>query len=202
MTLEPRASDTAVERDDPRVERTRTAILDAAAELMMEEGPTAITHVAVAAAANVSRTTVYNHYPTRTDLIRAAIEAIGKTVPDPNDLVGDVRADLETFFADLVADLTDDQRAPMIATMMERALHDRTIATVRDDLMSDFEPAFAAMVRAAVERGELRDDIDVPIALASIAGSLLFFRYMSPHGLDAGTARRVFDEFVATNAPT
>jgi len=194
-------STTASDPVDPRIERTRAAIMDAAAELIMSDGPTEITHVNVAAAANVSRTTVYKHYPTRADLLRSTVEATGKTVPDPADFTGDIRADLEIFFADLVADLVDDQRAPMIATMMERALHDRTFASVRDDLIGDFEPAFRQLVDHGVASGQLRAGIDVSLAMASIAGAFLFLRFMSPHGFDAAAAGRIFDEFVASNAP-
>lgn len=193
-------TEAGLRHDDPRVERTRAAIVEAAAELMMTDGPVAITHGHVAEAANVSRTTVYKHYPTRTDLLRSTIEAIGKHVPDVRDLTGDLRTDLETFFGDLVGDLTDDQRAPMMATMMERALHDTSFAAVRDELISEFEPAFQSLLDGAVERGELRAGIDAKLALASIAGSFVFLRFMSPWGFDHTTAGRVLDEFIAANA--
>lgn len=187
--------------DDPRVERTRAAIVEAGAALMVTDGPGAVTHVNVAEAANVSRTTVYKHYPTRTDLLRSTIEAIGKHVPDIADLTGNLRVDLEIFFGDLVSDLTDDQRAPMMATMIERALHDTTFAAVRDELVGEFEPAFRTLLDDAVERGELRSGIDARLALASIAGSFMFLRFMSPWGFDPTAAGRVLDEFVAANSP-
>jgi len=185
---------------DPRVERTRAAVIGAAAELMMADGPAAITHVNVATAANVSRTTVYKHYPTRVDLLRSAIEAMGKTAPDEADLTGDLRQNLSRFFADLIADLCDEQRAPMIATMLERALHDTTFAAVRNQLVGDLARPFQHLIDQAVADGELRADIDASLAMASIAGSLLFQRYMAPTGLDAQIAERVLDEFVAANA--
>ena len=195
------ATDGGLRHDDPRVERTRAAIVDAAADLMMADGPVAVTHGNVAEAANVSRTTVYKHYPTRTDLLRSTIQAIGKHVPDVSDLTGDLRVDLEAFFGDLLADLTDDQRAPLMATMMERALHDTSFAAVRDELICEFEPTFRSLLDGAVERGELRAGIDAKLALASIAGSFVFLRFMSPWGLDRDIAGRVLDEFVAANAP-
>ncbi len=104
---------------DPRVERTRALVIAAAAELLMDDGPGAITHANVASAANVSRTTVYNHWPTREDLLRATIDSIGKATPDVDDLTGSLRVDLEILCQQLVSDLIDEQRAPMIANMME-----------------------------------------------------------------------------------
>jgi len=195
------ASDSRPEHRDPRVERTRAAVIEAATQLMNADGPSAVTHVNVAATANVSRTTVYKHYPTRVDLLRSAIEAMGKTAPDLSDLTGDLRQNLGLFFAGLVADLCDDQRAPMVATMLEQALHDSTFAAVRDQLVGDLELPFHHLIDTAISRGELRADVDARLAMASIAGSFLFLRYMAPSGFDAQTADRVLDEFVTANGP-
>ncbi len=57
----------------------------------MADGPSAITHANVATAANVSRTTVYNHWPTREDLLRATIDSIGTVTPALDDLTGSLR---------------------------------------------------------------------------------------------------------------
>jgi len=187
--------------DDPRVERTRVAVIEAASELLMADGPSAITHGNVAAAANVSRTTVYNHWPTREDLLRATIDSIGKVTPDVDDLTGSLRDDLALLCAHLVVDLTDDQRAPMIANMMERALHDPTVAAVRDEFLGAFHVVFAQVIATAVANGELRPDIDVGRSLAALMGSFLFIRFMSNTTFDDAVAQAVIDDFVAVNAP-
>jgi AcrR family transcriptional regulator len=187
--------------DDPRVERTRAAVIEAASDLLVTDGPGAITHVNVAQVANVSRTTVYNHWPTREDLLRAAIDSVGRVTPDERELVGPIRADLGTLCEHLVVDLIDDQRAPMIANMMERALRDPSIVTVRDEFLQRFEKAFRVAIERAIERGELRCDIDVRRSFASIAGSFLFARFMSSDGFDRSYADAVLDDFVRLNAP-
>ena len=187
--------------DDPRVERTRVAVIEAASELLMADGPSAITHGNVASAANVSRTTVYNHWPTREDLLRATIDSIGKVTPDIDDLTGSLRDDLALLCEQLVVDLTDDQRAPMIANMMERALHDPTVATVRDEFLGAFHVVFAQVISNAVAAGELRRDIDVDRSLATLMGSFLFTRFMSNVTFDDARAQAILDDFVAVNAP-
>jgi AcrR family transcriptional regulator len=47
---------------DPRVRRTRAAVLRAAVDLVSERGTTAVTISEIAAAANVSRRAVYQHF--------------------------------------------------------------------------------------------------------------------------------------------
>ena len=45
--------------NDPRIERTRAAVLEAGVTILFDKGPEAVTHAAVASDARVSRTTVY-----------------------------------------------------------------------------------------------------------------------------------------------
>jgi AcrR family transcriptional regulator len=186
---------------DPRVERTRALVIAAAAELLMEDGPGAITHAAVASAANVSRTTVYNHWPTREDLLRATIDSIGHAKPDIDDLTGSLRVDLEILCRQLVNDLIDEQRAPMIANMMERALHDPAVVAVRNEFLEQFESVFGVVISKAIADGELRGDLDVSRAMAGLLGSFLFARFMAADGFDQRFADAVIDDFVRTNSP-
>jgi AcrR family transcriptional regulator len=200
MTTTPDAP-TTPRADDPRVERTRAAVIEAASELLVADGPDAVTHVNVANAARVSRTTVYNHWPTREDLLRAAIDSVRQLTPSESDLTGPIRTDLATLCDQLIADLIDDQRAPMIANMMQRALHDATVVTVRNEFVAIFEQVFCLAFEQAIARGELRADIDVERSIASIVGSFLFARFMSSDGFDRAYADQVLDEFVRANCP-
>ncbi len=184
---------------DPRVERTRAAVLAAAYDLLIADGPDAVSHAQVASAANVSRTTVYKHFPTRGELLRATIEVMGK--PLPAELTGDLRTDLGRMLDDIVADLGDEERTRAIATMIERARHDRTVAAVRDDLIAEARGKFRTIVGAAVDAGDLRDDIDVDLAMAGLVGALFFKCFMAGEAVDEDLARRSIDAFIANHAP-
>ncbi len=184
------------------MERTRTAVIEAAAALMMDDGPGAVTHANVAAAAHVSRSTIYNHWPSREDLLRATIDSIRSHKPAVEDLTGVLRADLRTVLGPLIADLADDQRATMIVTMMQRALHDPAVVSVRDQFVTEFEGVFGQIVATAIAAGSLRPDVDPARSLASIVGSFLFIRYMSSTVFDEATADRVIDDFISLNAPS
>ena len=186
---------------DPRVERTRTAVVDAAAQLLLDDGPDAITHARVAAAAGVSRTTVYKHFPDRSDLLFVTAEAIGRNLPDPGDVTGDLRTDLRAFLAHLAADLRDPVRTRVIAMMMERAQHDEAVALVRDRFMAEIGAAFAGIATAGVAAGELSSDIAVELGLASLAGSLVYFRLLADQPIDDALVDGMIDNFIATNAP-
>lgn len=186
---------------DPRVARTQAAVIDAAVELLTAEGPAALTHAAVAAAADVSRTTVYNHWPTREDLLRAAIDSIGVAVPALDELTGSLRDDLSILCRPMVRHLLDERRAAMVASMMERAMHDHAVVEIRDEYLAAFTAVFEHIIGAAVATGALRADLGVAESEASIFGSLLFLRFMSATGLTTAAADAVLDEFVRANSP-
>jgi AcrR family transcriptional regulator len=197
----PTTTSTPPRTDDPRVERTRAAVIEAAADLLTTDGPSAVTHANVAAAANVSRTTVYNHWPSQADLLRDTIESLGKVMVGVDQLTGELRADLELLCGQMISDLGDEQRAPMIVNMMERAQHDPTVATVRDEFFRAFAEVFHTVIRSGVDSGALRADIDADRAMATLLGSFLFARFMSPEPFDAGFSDAVLDDFVSVNAP-
>ena len=55
--------------DDPRVQRTRSRVLAVARELLPELGPAGLTYAALAERADVTRQTLYRHWPTRAALL-------------------------------------------------------------------------------------------------------------------------------------
>ena len=55
--------------DDPRVQRTRSRVLAVAQELLPELGPAGLTYAALAERADVTRQTLYRHWPTRAALL-------------------------------------------------------------------------------------------------------------------------------------
>ena len=197
----PTTAPTPPRTDDPRVERTRAAVIEAAADLLTTDGPSAVTHANVAAAANVSRTTVYNHWPSQADLLRDTIESLGKVMVGVDHLTGELRADLELLCGQMISDLGDEQRAPMIVNMMERAQHDPTVATVRDEFFRAFSEVFHTVIRGGVDAGALRCDIDPDRAMAALLGSFLFARFMSPEPFDDHFADALLDDFISVNAP-
>ncbi|MGI9644646.1 MAG: TetR/AcrR family transcriptional regulator [Ilumatobacteraceae bacterium] len=183
---------------DPRVERSRAAVLAAAYDLLIADGPDAVVHGQVAAAARVSRTTVYKHFPTRGELLRATIEVMGK--PVPAELTGDLRTDLQRLLADLVADLSDDQRTRAIAAMIERAQHDPTVAAVRDGIVCEAHEQFRTIVEQGITSGALRDDIDADLAMSGLMGTFFFKRFMAGEQIDDDLAARAVDAFVAAHS--
>jgi AcrR family transcriptional regulator len=85
--------------------RTREAIAQAAADLFHEHGFAAVTVDDIARAADVSRQTVFNYFPTKEQMlfdrdeeIRAALLALVRGRPDGNSLVAAFRGHTREFW--------------------------------------------------------------------------------------------------------
>ncbi len=87
-------------REDPRLAQTRELVLDAAVKLLIAEGISSVTAGKVHKTTGVSRTTIYRHWPTRTDLLLATVDRI--TVSShPIDATDDFESDVHYLLTKL-----------------------------------------------------------------------------------------------------
>jgi AcrR family transcriptional regulator len=84
---------TAAPAVDARVIRTRNDVCRAALNVLIDEGRDAVTQPHVAAVAGYSQTTVYEHGPTKVDVLRDSLARLGDEVGH-HAPVGELRADL------------------------------------------------------------------------------------------------------------
>ncbi|QQM38121.1 TetR/AcrR family transcriptional regulator [Streptomyces liliifuscus] len=79
-------------QSNPRVQRTRNRVLAVARDLLPQVGPAGLTYALLAEQADVTRQTLYRHWPTRAALLFDLIlegPDLG-TYPEPGNDVGDV----------------------------------------------------------------------------------------------------------------
>src|SRR5689334_23301133 len=122
---------------DRRVRRTRNDVLRVALDVLVDEGRDAVTHQHLAEVAGYSRATLYNHWPTRTDLLADAFSRLGN-LPHHTP-TGDVRADLVQELVmfrygmqRLRLDRALAELAGLVASMPQ-------LAVVRDQMVTDGE---------------------------------------------------------------
>jgi AcrR family transcriptional regulator len=158
--------------NDPRFLRSREAIINAARELLLNHGPTAVTHVQVAEVAGVGRATVYRHWP-RTDLLLAeAMATVAMPFFDaPTTPTRDwVRAELITIARQLEL---DDVRA-VTTTLASTALWDNNMDVRRARFADIIADRLAAALDDAAARGELILRLDSRSAAAMTMGPLYY----------------------------
>ena len=175
------APDTALRRGRPRSEKARVAILEAAAELLLERGLSASSMDAVAERAGVSKATIYRWWPTKETLALDALyrewAAAAPVARDTGSLRGDLLAQLRPW-ARLAASRPYGR---VIGALLTQARTDPAFAA--EYLARFVEPRrdmFRAIFRRAIERGEVPADTKVEVAIDLLYGPL-YHRLLHGH---------------------
>jgi AcrR family transcriptional regulator len=184
----------------PRSERARLAVLEAAADLLVEGGLSAATIEAVAARAGVSKVTIYRWWPTRGAV---AIDAYFHRYRSTSVVVdtGDVAADLLAQIR-LLEEAFRGRAGELMAELIGRTQADASLA--EDFAAGWLQPrrtATADLLRAAVARGEIRPDVDLPTLLDQLFAPI-YWRLLMQHGpLDEAFAAALVDNLLGGVGP-
>ena len=180
---------------DPRAARSRAAALDAAQELLVEQGWSAVTHVAVAARSGVGRTTLYRHWADTTSMLKDAItQRIQASHSAPTGLLrDDLIQELDTLRILLHDPVADNG----IRAVIERAGVDPMFAQLKNALYEAGSQISRTVLNDAVARGELSTDLDVDLAIDQLAGPLVYRRMMAGRDFGRDFVVAVVDGFLA-----
>lgn len=176
---------------DPRAVRTRAAILDAAVRVLSDVGISAATMDGVAAAAGVSRSTLYRHFPTYAELLFAALERIAPAPPPPD---GDPIDQVESAVLGLAGALREGPWGAMVGSILERAERDAEVRRYHAAFTAARRAPLVTALRALLEDGA--PDHGEPTDPESVATALvapLYYRHLVLHDPmdDAETVRHV-----------
>ena len=138
--------------EDARITRTRADVARTAFDVLIEEGADALTHAHVAERAGYSKTTLYKHWPSRSDLATMALEALRDF--KHREHTGDIRADLIgqlTAFRQGVLELRLDR---VLSAMAQRATVD-TMSRIRNEINSEGQRPIRTILADAFEGPQL-----------------------------------------------
>ena len=161
----------------PRSAEADEAILEAAVELFAEVGLESLTIEGVAARAGVGKATIYRRYPCKVDLVVAAARCFTQGPVLPPD-TGSTRGDLR----ELVDGLIDDPHRPHRSGGCSRSWSRRApgspeLDRAYADIVAEKRARSMIVVRRAIERGDLRPDVDPELVIDSYV-SPIFYRFL------------------------
>ncbi len=158
-------------RPGGRATRVRTDVLRAAAELLEEVGYDQVAVEDVATRADVHKTTVYRRWPTKAELIAAAVtEHSAEAVPIPD--TGSLESDLQALAREVAANIGTESggrrsRSIAAASAISDELAERMYGFWADRLGQS-----AAVVQRAIDRGELATNADANLIIETLIGPL------------------------------
>ena len=166
-------------RGRPRSPETREKILKAAYEMLIEVGFMDLTIEGVAAKAGVGKPTIYRRWNCKAALaMDAFLEAVTPEIAFPN--TGSTQEDFREQMSKVVK-LMNSPRGLVLANVIG-------CGQANDDLLTAFRKSWLLPRREdakrifhkGVERGELRADLDVEVAIDALY-SPLFYRLLLKH---------------------
>jgi AcrR family transcriptional regulator len=153
---------------------------------MPEHGLKGLTIEAVAARARVGKTTIYRRWKTKNELVVEAIEQLRPPGPPPD--AGSFAGDLEAMVALQRRRLEASQLPRMMPRVLAEASEDPDLhAEIVSRAVLPIREALEEIVRRGIERGELREDVDVE-AVVDVLHALPVYRLLLSGGAMASIA--------------
>lgn len=148
---------------------TDLRIMQSALEILRVHGPHRVTVEAVAALSGVAKTTIYRRYANREEILAAALHSrtVVPCVPDGLCVYDRMKWTLEQIRTALSSDMGMGSVSAILTDQDPDFTESfREIINSRSDVV-------AGVLRAAVEAGAVRDDLDIDTAVSMLVGSYL-----------------------------
>ena len=179
----------------PRSEQADRAIIEAALDLFAESGPDGLCIEQVAARAGVGKATIYRRWPGKEDLLLAALAALKAPLPEPKG--ESVRDDLTALLDAMRTEAVDPRQMRQFALLMgEGERYPRLIERYVAAVVEPRRDVFRAVLRRGIATGELREAINIEVAVDMLTGTVLARARIGPDRTERGYARRVVDELL------
>jgi AcrR family transcriptional regulator len=175
------AAPEAPRRGRPRSEKARLAILEAAAELLLARGLSAVSMDAVAERAGVSKATIYRWWPTKETLALDALYNEWAIAQPPTRSTGTLRGDLLALLRPWVRLTGSRPYGRVIGALITEAQTDPAFAEIyRSRFVEPRRDQARAIFGAAIERGEIPADTKIEVGIDMLYGPL-YHRLLHGH---------------------
>jgi AcrR family transcriptional regulator len=182
----------------PRSEKASKAILEAAMELLFDQGLHAMSMDDVARRAGVSKATIYRWWPSKERLALDALAAEwAATPPAASQDTGSLRGDLLVRFGPWIRRLNSKPYALVVAGLIAEAQTNPDFAELyRRHFVQPRRDATRALLAAARDREEIASDTDLEVTLDLLYGPI-YHRLLHGHApLTEDFAQQVIDTVI------
>ena len=191
----------AQQHENPRTTRVRQVILDAAGDLLIQQGAGEVTASRIAQETGVARTTIYRHWPDQSHLLLDTIDSL--VAPHaPTTLTNNLELDLITGLTNLRTRMNRHPFRQIFAALLDLANQDQTLGAAQQRFVNGVLQPINDVLNAALERGDLSSEVDLPKALAALAGPLFHQHIMLRESIEDRLVTNTVRQFLATDHET
>jgi AcrR family transcriptional regulator len=180
---------------DQRVRRSKERVLQVTVELLTEGGLGGFSVDEVSRRSGVAKTTIYRHWPTRSELIIDACSQLTteQHVPDTESFEGDV-----TAFLLGIADLLGTARwSSIVPSIVDAAERDPALAAIHSRIQLGHTAPLQEIIARATRNGELSTRSDPSTMIAALLGPLFYRRWFSREPLDEAFVKAIAKQVIS-----
>jgi len=181
----------------PRRMATEHAILKATREMLARAGVHGLTVEGVAARSGVAKTTIYRRWRSKEDLALAALLEVIRAEPPARHL-GSTRAALNGYLGQLIKNVSSRLYGRILRGLISELAVDRQLARgFREQVLARRTATIRELLPRGTERGELRPDLDMALAVDLLLGPIYYRALLSGEPLTTAFVERLVDAVMA-----
>lgn len=176
----------------PRSEKTKTDILTASYDLLIENGFGAVTVEKIAEKAGVSKATIYKWWPNKAAVVmdgflNATTEKL--PIPDTGSTIDDMLIQVSNFVEFLMS-----KKGNVITEIIAEGQFDQNLADIyRKAYFKPRRDISKQILERGISRGELRKDLDIELVIDLIWGPVFYRLLITGEVLDDIFIKKLID---------
>lgn len=180
---------------DPRVVRSRRAILDAVVDELAAVGYGAMTIESVARRAGVGKATVYRHWDGKLDLIESLLHEMTERIVVEED--GPPLRKIRSLLHGLATSIATSKLSQCLPALVSAAQHDEAVRSFQQRFTASRRLVMMGYVEEAQLAGDIRGDADPRLVAETLVGPIFYRRLMTAEPFPP----ELVDELVDTVLP-
>ncbi|HMK11977.1 MAG TPA: TetR/AcrR family transcriptional regulator [Acidimicrobiales bacterium] len=181
---------------DPRIERSRRVILEAALEELGEVGYGALTIESVAARAGVGKSTIYRHWSGKLALVEDAFRTMKAQVLVPDE--GTIRERIIGFLEQVAHFVEESTYSACMPALIEAAERDPQVRAFHCNFSAERLAVLVDVLREATASGELPADTNPELLADALVGPIVMRRLMFFETFDPKRVPALVDQLLPT----
>ena len=178
---------------DPRLERSRRAVLDAALELLVETSYGELTVEAIATRSGVAKSTIYRHWPGGlADIVHDAFHELKPPAVVPTD--GSVRDRVTSLLEQLAETVHLSRWSLCLPALIEAAERDPVTRELQRTMSERGRRQLVDLLDEGVRSGELPKRLDTELIAEALAGPIVLRRLFSLDPVETSRVRGLVDQ--------
>jgi len=162
--------------EDPRIERSRRVILEAALEELGLVGYGALRIESVAARAGVGKSTIYRHWSGKLDLVEDAFRTLKAQALVPES--GTLRERIIAFLQQVARLVEESTYSACMPALIDAAERDPQVRAFHCEFSTERRAGLVDVLQDAVAAGDLPSDADPELLADALVGPIVMRRLM------------------------